>query len=86
MVGNFINTYRTTIAVCLLLILLAIVIHPDFDIPDARVRHGAAAAHFALSAIVVTAFLLIIAFGISHPESPLTGNRIQGRISLPLLC
>ena len=80
------STYRTIIAVCLLLILLAIVIHPDFDIPDARARHGFTAAHFALPAVVATAFLLLIAFGIARPESSLPGNRTRARISLPLLC
>ena len=86
MVGNFISTHRASIAVCLLLILLAIVIHPDFDVPDARARHGFAAAHFALPAAMATAFLLLIVFGISRPESSFTGNRTRACISLPLLC
>ena len=76
--------YRTSIALCLLL-LLTIVIHPDFDLPDAPMHAGHSTLHlvFLLTAVPV---LPVIIAGIFHSDFHLIVHVTPPRLFLPLLC
>lgn len=85
MLPRFTTKYQAIIATCLLLVLIAIVIHPDFDIPNARAKRGISAIMFALpvagpnsSSVIVSGWFL--------PESITILGWPVRQFSLPLLC
>lgn len=84
MLGS-VTRYQTSIAVCLLLILLALVIHPDFDIPNAKMHRGVSAVHFAVLWATVPP-LVLTAVHASQSDLYLAHLEKPRQLLLPLLC
>ena len=82
MVGGT-TRYRTSIALCLLL-LLTIVIHPDFDLPDAPKHLGHSLLHMVFL-VTGAPILLVIADGIFHSDFHLIAHDTPPRLFFPLL-
>jgi hypothetical protein len=82
----FITKHQAGISLCVLFTLLVIVIHPDFDLPNARAKRGISAAMFMLPLVGQMSFVLLITERSFSAASGLhlTGNTPQ--LLLPLLC
>lgn len=85
MLCRFTTRYQAIIGICLLLVLIAIVIHPSFDIPNARAKRGIAAIMFALPVAGLRAFSTMVS-GRLLPESIAILSCTTPQFSLPLLC
>lgn len=76
--------YGTSIALCVLL-LFTVVIHPDFDLPDAQIHLGHSSLHvaFLVTEVPILAVMVASAF---HTDFHLIVHETPPRLFFPLLC
>lgn len=79
-----VTRYRTSIVVCLLL-LLTVVTHPDFDLSDAKTHLGHSSLHVAFL-ITGVPFVQLMVAAIFHSDFQLTAHETPPRLFFPLLC
>lgn len=86
MVTFTLTRYRTVISACLLLTILAVVIHPIFDLPNSHLKRPAHDLHLSLPLIGHAPAQSPLMFGLTRTSFLITPAGPLSRTFLPLLC